>query len=95
MIKYLSKNYYIKAMKLRGKNQKNKKTISNVKLIFIIFKLQKNENPIKINYSNDFLLWNNNSNELNFINQNNDLMWDKLIFIELNFKINGKNIFNF
>ena len=82
-------------MKFKGKNQKNKKTISNVKLIFIIFKLQKNENPIKINYSNDFLLWNNNSNELNFINQNNDLMWDKLIFIELNFKINGKNIFNF
>ena len=37
-------------MKFKGKNQKNKKTISNVKLIFIIFKLQKNENPIKINY---------------------------------------------
>jgi hypothetical protein len=82
-------------MKFKGKNQKNKKTISNVKLIFIIFKLQKNENPIKINYSNDFLLWNNNSNEFNCINQNNELMWDKLIFIELNFKINGKNIFNF
>ena len=93
MIKYLSKNYYIKAMKLRGKNQKKKKTTSKVKFIFVIVKIQKNENPIKINYSNDFLLWNNNSNELNFINQNNDLMWDKLIFIELNFKINGKKNF--
>ena len=80
-------------MKLRGKNQKKKKTTSKVKFIFVIVKIQKNENPIKINYSNDFLLWNNNSNELNYINQNNDLMWDKLIFIELNFKINGKKNF--
>ena len=80
-------------MKFKGKNQKKKKTTSKVKFIFVIVQIQKNENPIKINYSNDFLLWNNNSNELNNINQNNDLMWDKLIFIELNFKINGKKIF--
>ena len=80
-------------MKFKGKNQKKKKTTSKVKFIFVIVKIQKNENPIKINYSNDFLLWNDNSNELNYINQNNDLKWDKLIFIELNFKINGKKIF--